>query len=138
MRVLAYDLLERDGHDLRQLPLAERRALLAEVLATLDDTRVVLSPTLDATDWRDAATQRALARERSVEGLMLKRSTSVYEGGRRRGDWWKWKIEPLTIDAVMIYAQLAWPAQHAVHRLHLRGVGRRAAGAGGQGLFGTG
>lgn len=105
VRVLAYDLLEFDGNDLRQHPLAERRALLAKVLATLDDARVVLSPTLDATDWQDAATQRALARERGVEGLMLKRSTSAYQGGRRRGDWWKWKIEPLTIDAVMIYAQ---------------------------------
>jgi DNA ligase-1 len=105
VRVLAYDLLELDGNDLRQQPLAERRTLLAGLLATLGDTRMVLSPTLDATDWQDAAAQRALARERGVEGLMLKRSTSVYQGGRRRGDWWKWKIEPLTIDAVMIYAQ---------------------------------
>ncbi len=105
VRVLAYDLLELDGNDLRQQPLGERRTLLAGLLATLGDTRMVLSPTLDATDWQDAAAQRALARERGVEGLMLKRSTSVYQGGRRRGDWWKWKIEPLTIDAVMIYAQ---------------------------------
>jgi DNA ligase-1 len=105
VRVLAYDLLELDGNDLRQQPLAERRARLAEVLATLDDPRVVLSPTLDAADWHEAAAQRALARDRGVEGLMLKRSASVYQSGRRRGDWWKWKIEPLTIDAVMIYAQ---------------------------------
>jgi DNA ligase-1 len=66
---------------------------------------VVLSPTVDAANWDDAATQRTQARERGVEGLMLKRSSSTYQSGRRRGDWWKWKIEPLTIDAVMIYAQ---------------------------------
>lgn len=105
VRVLAYDLLELDGEDLRALPLAERRAKLAGVLDTLGDPRLVLSPTLAANDWDDAAMQRAQARERGVEGLMLKRSSSPYQSGRRRGDWWKWKIEPLTIDAVMIYAQ---------------------------------
>lgn len=105
VRVLAYDLLELDGEDLRALPLTERRAKLAGVLDTLGDPRLVLSPTLAASDWDDAAMQRAQARERGVEGLMLKRSSSPYQSGRRRGDWWKWKIEPLTIDAVMIYAQ---------------------------------
>ena len=105
VRVLAYDLLELDGEDLRGRPLAERRAQLAGVLDALGDPRLVLSPTLAASDWDDAAMQRAQARERGVEGLMLKRSSSPYQSGRRRGDWWKWKIEPLTIDAVMIYAQ---------------------------------
>ncbi|WP_315387145.1 ATP-dependent DNA ligase [uncultured Stenotrophomonas sp.] len=105
VRVLAYDLLERDGVDLREQPLAERRAQLAQLLDTLGDPRVVLSPTLEAASWEDAARQRTQARERGVEGLMLKRSGSTYQSGRRRGDWWKWKIEPLTIDAVMIYAQ---------------------------------
>lgn len=105
VRVLAYDLLELGGEDLRQHPLVDRRARLAGVLAALDNTRVVLSPTLSAASWPEAAAQRALARDRGVEGLMLKRSASVYQSGRRRGDWWKWKIEPLTIDAVMIYAQ---------------------------------
>ena len=71
----------------------------------LDDPRIVLSPALLASDWPAAAAQRALARERGVEGLMLKRHDSLYQAGRRRGDWWKWKIDPLTIDAVMIYAQ---------------------------------
>lgn len=105
VRVLAYDLLERDGQDLRTQPLHARRAQLAELLQALDDPRIALSPTLAARDWPDAAAQRALARERGVEGLMLKRHDSLYQSGRRRGDWWKWKIEPLTIDAVMIYAQ---------------------------------
>jgi len=105
VRVLAYDLLELDGQDLRAHPLAERRARLADLLDRLDDRRLLLSPTLRAADWDDAAVQRTQARERGVEGLMLKRRDSPYQSGRRRGDWWKWKIEPLTIDAVMIYAQ---------------------------------
>ncbi|MEG0185009.1 MAG: ATP-dependent DNA ligase, partial [Stenotrophomonas sp.] len=105
VRVLAYDLLEIDGEDLRTQPLHARRARLATLLQALDDPRIVLSPTLLARDWPAAAAQRALARERGVEGLMLKRHDSLYQSGRRRGDWWKWKIDPLTIDAVMIYAQ---------------------------------
>ena len=105
VRVLAYDLLEIDGEDLRTQPLHARRARLATLLQALDDPRIVLSPTLLASDWPAAAAQRALARERGVEGLMLKRHDSLYQSGRRRGDWWKWKIDPLTIDAVMIYAQ---------------------------------
>jgi DNA ligase-1 len=105
VRVLAYDLLELGGEDLRRQPLAARRATLTAVLEALGDPRVALSPTLIAADWPAAAAQRTQARERGVEGLMLKRSSSVYQSGRRRGDWWKWKIDPLTIDAVMIYAQ---------------------------------
>ena len=75
------------------------------MLAALDDPRLMLSPAVRVADWSEAAAQRDLARERGVEGLMLKRGDSVYQAGRRRGDWWKWKIAPLTIDAVMIYAQ---------------------------------
>jgi len=105
VRVLAYDLLERDGQDLRAQPLTQRRAQLADLLQALDDPRIALSPAVSAPDWTAAADLRLQARERGVEGLMLKRSTSPYQSGRRRGDWWKWKIDPLTIDAVMIYAQ---------------------------------
>jgi len=65
----------------------------------------MLSPEVSVADWSAAALHRDLARERGVEGLMLKRRDSLYQAGRRRGDWWKWKIDPLTIDAVMIYAQ---------------------------------
>jgi len=104
-RVLAYDLLEAQGEDLRALPLEERRARLAAVLRTLDDPRVLLSPSVQAADWAQAARLRDEARTRGVEGLMLKRRTSPYRAGRRRGDWWKWKIDPLTIDAVLLYAQ---------------------------------
>ena len=104
-RVLAYDLLELEGEDLRLRPLAERRALLSSLLIEHADPRLVLSPRIEAQDWAAAALLRADARERGVEGLMLKRADSVYQSGRRRGDWWKWKIDPLTIDAVLIYAQ---------------------------------
>lgn len=103
--VLAYDLLELDGRDLRETPLAERRLMLDELLGDTNDPRILPSPLVEAGDWNEAATLREAARERGVEGLMLKRRASVYQAGRRRGDWWKWKIDPLNIDAVLIYAQ---------------------------------
>lgn len=104
-RLLAYDLLELDGEDWRERPLQQRRAALAELLLAHDDPALALSPPLAAADWSEAAAQRASSRERGVEGLMLKRLDSPYRVGRRRGDWWKWKIDPLSIDAVLIYAQ---------------------------------
>jgi len=104
-RMLAYDLLELDGEDWRERPLHERRAALAAVVGELSDPRIALSPQLQTADWDQAAAQREGSRERGVEGLMLKRIDSPYRVGRRRGDWWKWKIDPLNIDAVLIYAQ---------------------------------
>lgn len=105
VRVLAYDLMELDGQDWRERPLRERRAALESLLSAHGDPRVVLSSQVQAGDWEQAAALREGARERCVEGLMLKRADSTYQSGRRRGDWWKWKIDPLTIDAVLIYAQ---------------------------------
>lgn len=104
VRLLAYDLLEFAGADLRAAPLQERRERLAGLL---DDAppALGLSPLLDADDWPSLTEARARSRELGVEGLMLKRHDSPYQVGRARGDWWKWKIEPLTLDAVMIYAQ---------------------------------
>jgi DNA ligase-1 len=104
-RVQAYDLLELDGEDWRARPQHERRAALEALLAAHDDPRIVASPLVDADSWQRAAGMREHARERGVEGLMLKRRDAAYQSGRRRGDWWKWKIDPLTIDAVLIYAQ---------------------------------
>ncbi|MGN6520103.1 MAG: ATP-dependent DNA ligase [Dokdonella sp.] len=104
-RMIAYDLLEKAGQDLRALPLAERRRRLAAVVEATDDPRFALSPSIVFDDWDAAREARATARERGAEGLMLKRLASVYQVGRRRGDWWKWKVDPLTIDAVLIYAQ---------------------------------
>lgn len=105
VRMLVYDLLEHHGNDLRELPLLQRRAQLAELLGALDDPRIQLSPVVPAQSWEHAAELRDASRERAVEGLMLKRAASPYQSGRRRGDWWKWKVDPLTIDAVLLYAQ---------------------------------
>lgn len=102
----AYDLLEWEGADMRDTPFAERRALLEHACADLPpETPVRLSPQLDFESWDDLAEIRAVARDENAEGLMLKRADSPYLVGRKKGDWWKWKLDPLTIDAVMIYAQ---------------------------------
>jgi DNA ligase 1 len=101
---LAFDLLEQDGADLRALPLAERRRRL-EVLLAGAGARLGISAPVQARSWEELAALRAAARGRRVEGLMLKRLDSGYGTGRRRGAWWKWKVDPLTVDAVLVYAQ---------------------------------
>ncbi|WP_300061751.1 ATP-dependent DNA ligase [uncultured Roseobacter sp.] len=102
----AYDLLEWQGADLRDTPFAERRALLEGACANLPpEAPVRLSPQLDFESWDDLAEMRSIARDENAEGVMLKRAGSPYLIGRKKGDWWKWKLDPLTIDAVMIYAQ---------------------------------
>jgi len=103
--LVAYDLMEEAGADIRSLPLQERRRRLAALLGTLSAGRLILSTAVPAGDWEAAAAARLSARERGAEGLMLKRLSSPYGVGRRRGDWWKWKVDPLTVDAVLIYAQ---------------------------------
>ncbi len=101
----AYDLLEFGGEDWRSRTMMERRRKLEEVVNTLNHEAVLLSPIIEFYSWDELATVRTNAREMNSEGLMLKRKNSIYQVGRKRGDWWKWKIDPLTIDAVMIYAQ---------------------------------
>jgi DNA ligase-1 len=100
---MAYDILEDEGVDVRAQPLVDRRERLRTRLESEGVLRV--SPTLEAADWTALGDQRADSRSRGVEGLMMKRRTSPYGVGRKRGDWWKWKIDPYTIDAVLIYAQ---------------------------------
>lgn len=103
---LAYDLLEDGGQDIRDLPLATRRARLDTVMQGLPDGLPLrTSPILQAANWAELAALRDTSRDRHCEGLMLKRLTAPYHVGRKRGDWWKWKIDPYSIDAVMIYAQ---------------------------------
>ena len=124
---MTYDVLERAAEDVRPLSLLERRRLLeavidalvpvsmgpsaTEMLLPFEDTpsmgvRVIrLSPTLPAKSVEQLAELRSASRTHGVEGLMLKRLDSPYGVGRKRGDWWKWKIDPFTIDAVLIYAQ---------------------------------
>jgi DNA ligase-1 len=104
--LLAYDLLEWAGEDVREWPIERRRAQLAEVVAMLAGTgRIVLSAPVAFGSWEELTQARLASRERRVEGFMLKRHGSPYRVGRRRGDWWKWKIEPYSIDCVLIYAQ---------------------------------
>lgn len=101
----AYDLLEYNGEDWRSKTMTDRRRKLEEVVKTLNHETVVLSPIIEFSSWGELTVFRTNAREMNSEGLMLKRKNSIYQVGRKRGDWWKWKIDALTIDAVMIYAQ---------------------------------
>jgi DNA ligase-1 len=101
---LAFDLLEEAGIDLRATPLDVRRERLEAVVEGVS-RRLSASPMVAGLDWPELAALRADARQRRVEGLMLKRRDSVYGTGRQRGAWWKWKIDPLTVDAVLVYAQ---------------------------------
>jgi DNA ligase-1 len=101
---LAYDLLEQDGVDIREMPLQVRRARLEALIASVSDT-LGLSPIVTTDDWEALAALRTESRARGVEGLMLKALDAPYGTGRQRGAWWKWKIDPYSFDAVMIYAQ---------------------------------
>ncbi len=102
----AYDLLEENGTDLRDTPFAQRRSRLEALLQDLPpEAPIRQSPLISFQSWYDLRKTRATARDERAEGLMLKRKDSPYHSGRKKGDWWKWKLDPLTIDAVMIYAQ---------------------------------
>jgi DNA ligase-1 len=101
----AYDLLEYEGQDYRSHPLDKRRALLEEVVAACNHPALLISPVIHFSSWEQLAHIRSSSREMGAEGIMLKRRSSTYQVGRKIGDWWKWKIDPLVIDAVMIYAQ---------------------------------
>ena len=103
--LMAYDLLEWAGRDLRERPLSERRDLLEALATAIDDATLVLSERIAFPSWEGLAELRTHSRGRRVEGMMLKRRAAPYRVGRVRGDWWKWKIEPFTVDAVLIYAQ---------------------------------
>lgn len=101
----AYDLLELKGKDIRGLSYRERREKLKETISTIDLPVIITAPSVEFTSEDELRILRSRSREYSSEGLMLKRIESPYGTGRKRGDWWKWKIDPLTIDAVLIYAQ---------------------------------
>ncbi len=105
VHVMAFDLLEWKGEDLRDKPLHLRRAILDNLIAEQSHPHLRSSPLLSFASWEALAEIRHGAREQGSEGLMLKRADSPYQTGRKRGDWWKWKIDPMVIDAVMIYAQ---------------------------------
>jgi DNA ligase-1 len=140
---VAYDLLEADGIDIRDLPLAERRRRLESIVplpctagvapsdsgaspalpqAPASPVRLLHSPCVDGDSWEAFAAARSRSRERGVEGLMLKRRNSCYGVGRVRGDWWKWKVEPLEIDAVLLYAQAGHGRRAGLHSDYTLGV----------------
>ncbi len=101
----AYDLLEYNGEDWRTRPLHERRAQLEIIVRDINHPALLLSPVVEFNSWDELGALRTNSRDTGAEGFMIKKKTSLYQVGRKRGDWWKWKIDPLTIDAVMIYAQ---------------------------------
>lgn len=113
--LLGYDLLEWQGRDLRTMPQQERRALMDDLVTQVQHPQLIASPVLTGESWADLSRQREAARAMGVEGMMLKQRHAHYGVGRTKdvGTWWKWKIDPLSIDAVLIYAQ--------------RGHGRRAS-----------
>lgn len=103
-----YDLLEYEGADMRPEPIKTRREYLEKVIQYLPaEARDILRPTelVEAGTWDELAERREESRALGVEGFMLKRRDSPYRTGRHKGDWWKWKVDPYTIDAVLIYAQ---------------------------------
>lgn len=102
---MSYDLLQVQGEDWRERPLEERKKQLEQLTKKINDPRLQFSPVLKFNDWEDLSGMREQSRAQSVEGLMLKRRDSTYQVGRKKGDWWKWKMEPYTIDAVLLYAQ---------------------------------
>ncbi|SEV99205.1 DNA ligase-1 [Cognatiyoonia koreensis] len=104
--IMAYDLLEQDGRDIRDAPFETRRAGLQMLIEQAPaELPIRLSPSVPFKSWTELARERDKSRAMNAEGLMLKRLDSAYLAGRKKGDWWKWKVDPLTIDAVMIYAQ---------------------------------
>ncbi len=118
---MAYDLLEQDGQDIRARPQGERRERLEALLA---GTPFRLSPVETAPSWLEFARRRAQSRERGVEGLMLKRRDAAYGTGRTKAEglWWKWKIDPMSVDCVLIYAQPGHGRRSSVHTDYTFGV----------------
>lgn len=102
---IAYDVLEYQGKDCRDYAMMDRRRLLEEILSLVNQPVLKISPVIEFSHWEELAAIRSKSREVGSEGIMLKRKNSIYQVGRKRGDWWKWKIDPLVIDAVMVYAQ---------------------------------
>ncbi|GHC84056.1 ATP-dependent DNA ligase [Pseudorhodoferax aquiterrae] len=123
---VAYDLLELAGQELRARPQSTRRAELEWLLAGHPGLR--LSPLVAGADWPALAAARATSRERGVEGLMLKRRDAAYGTGRTKQDglWWKWKIDPMAVDAVLVYAQAGHGRRASVYTDYTFAVWNRA------------
>ena len=114
--LMCYDLLEIGGTDIRAEPMTERRRRLDELLATPAlRHRFTVSPLVTNDDWDAVRRAHGESRELAAEGLMLKRRDAAYGVGRRRGPWWKWKVQPYTADAVMVYAQAGHGRRASLH-----------------------
>jgi DNA ligase-1 len=108
----AYDLLEFDAEDIRNQKYVDRRISLENLIISLNNEKLQLSKYYFFKNWKEVETAHCQARINKSEGLMIKNLNAIYKVGRKKGDWWKWKVDPLTIDAVLTYA--------------MRGHGRRA------------
>lgn len=103
---LAYDILETDGKDIRMLPQQERRRILENIFMHIPASeRFQISALVKFANWDELKQQHSLSRGKMAEGFMIKRKSASYGVGRKKGDWWKWKVDPLSIDAVLVYAQ---------------------------------
>jgi DNA ligase-1 len=125
---IAYDILEWAGEDWRDRPQRERRARLEALAAEAGGATLMLSPTLHGESWAELAALREQSRERGVEGFMLKHHAARYGSGRTKaeGTWWKWKIDPLSVDAVLIYAQAGHGRRASVYTDYTFAVWNRA------------
>ena len=112
VRFIAYDILERDGKDLRKEILKSRRSHLEQFMHQHPLDKVMISDAINVNSWSHLVDLHKLSRQHRAEGFMIKANESQYREGRKRGDWWKWKVNPMTVDAVLLYAN--------------RGSGRRA------------
>lgn len=105
VKVFVYDILEFNDEDLREKPLSERRKILENLIEKHPVENIKISQIITFEKWEELIEIRENSRENNSEGLMLKQKNSHYHSGRKKGDWWKWKVDALTIDAVLIYAQ---------------------------------
>lgn len=121
---MAYDLMEADHTDIRQEALRTRRERLERIHKTVSHPVLMLSALLPFGQWQDVVELREHARTTSIEGLMLKRLSSNYEVGRKRGDWWKWKVDPLSIDAVLTFSMQGHGRRAALYTDHTFGLWR--------------
>lgn len=111
--LIAYDLMEFSKKDVREKKLSDRRRILGKLVKEINLPNFLFSKTIDFKSWAFLEEKKKEARKNSAEGFMIKSINSEYGVGRKKGDWWKWKVDPYTVDAVMVYAQ--------------RGHGRRAS-----------
>lgn len=105
IKFIAFDLLEIDREDIRHLPLSQRMERLSQLLQSIDSPNFIISKEIKVNDWEELKDIRENSGTINAEGLMLKAKDSEYQVGRKKGYWWKWKVDPMTIDAVLIYAQ---------------------------------